>query len=138
MSWIPFGAKPAGIVLSVNELTSLKLPSYMSTLLFALSAANRKFPEALLVIANPVYTAPEFVAAMMALLGSDCGAHPLMVPSRVAKRKIEAHPCTWNSFEPFHTIPVGEPAPEPLAEGISTSKGILLPPPVYSVDQPEP
>src|SRR5258708_9223137 len=77
----------------------------------------------------------------MALLGSDWGAHPLIVPSKVAKMKIDAHPLTWNSFgfdEPFQTIPVGDPTPEPFAVGISTSRGTLAPPPVYGVDQPEP
>src|ERR1700676_1878112 len=96
---MPNGEKPAGIVESVNELTRVKFPSYMSTLLFAVSGANRKFPVALLVIAKPVYTAPELelFTAMIAWFGFDCAAHPLIVPSSVANRKIDAQPCPWNS-----------------------------------------
>ena len=37
----------------------------------------------------------------------DCGAHPLMVPSNVAKMKNADHPCTGNSPVPLKTIPVG-------------------------------
>jgi hypothetical protein len=59
--------------------------------LFALSAAKRKFSEALLVIAKPVYTAlePELSTAIMVSFRATCGAHPLMVPSSVANRKID-------------------------------------------------
>jgi hypothetical protein len=46
------------------------------------------------VVAKPVYTAPGFVTAMIAVLGFDCGAQPLMVPSSVANRKNAGHPCT--------------------------------------------
>src|SRR6476620_12632125 len=104
----------------------------MSTLLFAWSVAKRKFALALLVIAKPVYTAPDFelFTAIIALLRSDCGAHPLMVPSRVANRKIDADPCTLNSFgsgELLNTMPVGEPGFAPLAVGISTTKPCLTP-----------
>src|SRR4029077_16017869 len=107
----------------------------MSTLLFAWSAAKRKFALALLVIAKPVYTAPDFELStgIIALLRSDCGPHPLMVPSRVANRKIDAHPCTWNSVasgEPLNTTPVGDPGPAPFAVGISTSRPCLPPPPL--------
>src|ERR1035438_5338179 len=131
-SRIPNRGNPAGIVGSVKELTRLKFASYISTLLFQLSAANRKFPDALLVIASPVYTAPEpeLFTAMMAEFGFDCGAHPLIVPSSVANRKIEAHPCTWNSCDPLYTIPVGEPAPCPLAGGTVTLNPSFTPAPV--------
>src|ERR1700730_12062529 len=104
---MPNGAKPGGSVLSVNELTRVKVPSYTSTLLLALSAAYRKVPEGLLGMAKPVYTAPGGVlGAMRASLGLDCGAQPLMVPSKVAKMKKAVHPCSWNSDEPLKTIPV--------------------------------
>jgi hypothetical protein len=39
---------------SESDITRLKLPSNISILLLVLSAAYRKFPEALLVIARPV------------------------------------------------------------------------------------
>src|SRR5713101_7653602 len=58
MSRMPNGANPDGSVASVKELTRLKFPSYISTLLFARSAAYKKFPDALFVIAKPVYTDP--------------------------------------------------------------------------------
>src|SRR5215469_6216928 len=54
ISWIPNGAKPAGTVESVNEPVQWKLASYISTLLFALSAANSTFPDVLAVDASPV------------------------------------------------------------------------------------
>src|SRR6476659_2205180 len=99
----------------------------MSTLLFAWSVAKRKFALALLVIAKPVYTAPDFElsTAIIALLRSDCGANRLMVPSRVANRKIDAHPCTWNSVgsgELLNTMPVGEPGPALFSDGTSTTE----------------
>src|ERR1700758_2231754 len=61
-----------------------------------------------------------------------------MVPSSVAKRNLDAHPCTWNSFDPFHTTPVGEPGPFSPAVGINTFKACCsFPWPSYKVDQPE-
>src|ERR1019366_5094396 len=121
---MPNGAKPGGSVLSVNEVTRLKAPSYTSTLLLATSAAYRKFPDGLLVIARPVETAPdaELFTAMIASLGLDCGAHPLMVPSKVANRKNAVHPCTGNSPVPLKQIPVGEPGPAPVSDGTTTCK----------------
>ena len=85
MSWIPNGANPAGIVVSVNDFTRLKFPSYMSTLLLALSAAYNEFPDVWLVMARPVYTAPACRTAISAVLGSKFD-HPLMVPSSVANK----------------------------------------------------
>src|ERR1019366_9870773 len=99
MSWIPKGAKPAGIEGSVNEPARLKLPSKISTLLLAASAANKELPDVLLVIASPVYTAPAVFAPINAVLGSNAD-HPLMVPSRVANRKTEVQLSILNSVEP--------------------------------------
>src|ERR1700722_10780764 len=117
MSRMPNGAKPAGTVLSVKDINRLKLPSNTSTLLFAISAAYNRFPEALFVIANPVYTdgvlLVEVSTAIIAWLRFDWGVHPLMVPSNVANRKIDGHPWTWNSLvvDAFQTMPVGKPGP---------------------------
>src|ERR1700686_722810 len=121
---MPKGVKPAGTVPFVNDLTRLNCPSYTSTLLLATSAAYRKLPEVLLVIAKPVYEAPvdELFTAIMASFGLDCGAHPLMVPSRVAKRKNPVHPPTCNPDDPLKTIPVGDPGPAPEADGITTPR----------------
>jgi hypothetical protein len=96
ISWMPNGAKSAGSDASVNDFTRLKLPSNMSTLLFAMSAAYKWFPEVWLLIAKPVNTEPllALFTATIAWLKFDCGAHPLMVPSDVANRKMDAHPCT--------------------------------------------
>src|SRR5579862_6305849 len=75
---------------------------------------------------------------MIAWLGLDCGAHPLMVPSSVAKRKMAGQPCTLNCCDPLKTIPVGDPVPLPLTGGTTTSRPCLMPLPLYSVDQPLP
>src|SRR5271166_6663459 len=75
---------------------------------------------------------------MIASFGFDCGAHPLMVPSKVANKNMADQPCTWKSADPLKTIPVGEPGPAPLSDGTNTCRPFLTPPPVYSVDQPEP
>jgi hypothetical protein len=55
-----------------------------------------------------VYEAPnsELFTAMIAWLGFNCGAHPLIVPSSVANRKIAGQPCTLNSDDRLKTIPV--------------------------------
>src|SRR3974390_2194046 len=121
---MPKGVNPAATVESVNEFTSLKFPSYISTLLLAESAAKRKFPEAVAVIASPVYTAPEdeLLTMIVAWLRFTCGDHALIVPSSVANRN--------NAFHPWKTIPVGAPAPFPVAEGITTCRDCLTPLPV--------
>src|SRR5438067_3209125 len=98
----------------------------MSTRLFAVSAANKKLPEVLLVTANAVYDAPlfELSTVMAASKSVSPGAHALIVPSRASKIKNVGKPCTWNSpvFDGFHTTPVGSPiGPAPGAGGISTS-----------------
>src|ERR1700722_8773641 len=96
----------------------------MSTLPFAMSAAYRKFPEALFVVASPVYIDlfDELFTAMMAWLKFDFGAHPLIVPSSVANKNADGDPPTGNSpvVELLITIPVGDPGPFSPAVGIST------------------
>jgi hypothetical protein len=63
-----------------------------------MSAANKKFPEALLVMASPVYIAgcgfllAVVSTARVAWLMFDPGVHPLMVPSSVANRKTAGAP----------------------------------------------
>src|SRR5579872_2625880 len=104
----------------------------MSTRLLAASAANRKLPEGLLVIARAVYDAPlfELSTAMAASKSVSPGAHALIVPSRVSKRKNVGQPWTWNSpvCDGFQTTPVGSPiGPAPGAGGISTSSPCLTP-----------
>src|SRR5579864_1485561 len=107
----------------------------MSTLLFALSAANKKLPEAWLVIASPVYTEPAERTAISVELGKNPD-HPLIVPSREAKRNSEVQFSILNSEEPLYTIPVGDPGPVPDEEGTITCRVCGLPLPSYSVDQP--
>src|ERR1700723_2385462 len=109
----------------------------MSTLLFALSAARRTFPDALLEIARPVYEAPGAVTLTMAASRFTCGAQPLIVPSRVANRKTAANPLILTSGDPLNTIPVGVPGPSPPAVGIKTLRGTLVPLASWRVDQPE-
>src|ERR1700679_4064005 len=134
---MPYTAKLDGIELSVNEPTSLKVASKISTLLLAPSAANRKFPEGLLLLARPVYTAPVEGTATTAALGLTPGFQPLMVPSSVAKIKIAGEPLILKSDVPLKTMPVGVPGPSPPAVGIKTFRGTLVPSPWYSVAQPE-
>jgi len=83
-------------------------------------------------MASAVYMAPEaeLSTATMASFGFDCGAHPLMVPSKVAKRKMAGHPCTEKSGEPLKTIPVGWPGPLPDADGTTTFNPFSRPVPV--------
>src|SRR5882762_7686428 len=140
---MPNGANPAGSEESVNDFTKLKVPSYTSTFPFASSAAYKKFPEALFVIASPVYTdfLDELSTARIAWLAFVCGAQPLMVPSSVANRKNVDHPPSWKSEDPLNTIPVGVPGPfNPLGEpgpfpavGISTFSDCIFPRPSYRV-----
>src|ERR1700679_2247278 len=120
---MPYGVKPAVTVGSVNDFTSLKLALKMSTLLFALSAAKRKFPEGLVLIAKPVYDAPVEGTVMMAVFRFTAGFQALIVPSRVAKIKTAAEPFTLKSVEPLKTMPVGVPGPSPPAVGIATLSG---------------
>src|SRR5579862_4152371 len=135
---MPYTPKLDGIELSVNEPTSLKVESKMSTLLLAPSAANKKFPDALLLLVRPVYIAPVEGTATTAELGLTAGFQPLMVPSSVAKIKIADEPLILKSDVPLKTMPVGVPGPSPPAVGMETLRGTLLPSPLYSVDQPEP
>src|ERR1700757_2481842 len=99
----------------------------MSTLLFALSAASRTFPDALLEIAKPVYEAPAVVTLTMAASRFTAGAQPLIVPSRVANRKNVGDPLILKSGDPLNTTPVGVPGPSPPAVGINTLRGTLVP-----------
>src|SRR5713101_3666081 len=108
----------------------------MSTLLLALSAANKEFPEVWLVIANPVYTAPACRTAISVVLGSKPD-HPLMVPSSVANKNTDVQVSILNSVDPLYTIPVGDPAPVPEDGGTTTFKVCTLPLPSYRVDHPE-
>src|ERR1700735_323971 len=135
---MPYGVNPGVTVGSVNDFTSLKLPSKMSTLLFALSAAKRKFPEGLVLTAKPVYDAPVDGTAMMAVSGFTDGFQPLIVPSRVAKMKIAGDPPTLKSEDPLKTMRVEVPGPLPLAAGIATFRGTLAPVVSYSVEKPVP
>ena len=41
------------------------------------------------------------------------GDHPLMLPSKLANRKIDVQFMIWNSDEPLYTMPVGAPRPFP-------------------------
>src|ERR1700745_2821285 len=81
------------------DSTSLKLESNTSILRFCPSSAAYKNSCPLLVaIANPVYVAPAddlsadsvAVLAPVALMPPTAGFHPLIVPSSVAKMKIDA------------------------------------------------
>src|ERR1700735_3274785 len=135
---MPYTPKLDGIELSVNEPTSLKVASKISTLLLAPSAANRKFPEGLLLVARPVYIAPVDGTAITAELGFTAGFQPLMVPSSVAKIKIAGEPLILKSDVPLKTMPVGVPGPSPPAVGMETFRATLVPSPLYNVDQPEP
>src|ERR1017187_312395 len=97
---MPNGAKPAGIVLSVNDFTRLKFPSYTSTLLLALSAAYSEFPEVWLVIASPVYDAPACRTPIKALFGEKLD-QPLIVPSSVANKNTDVQVSILNSVDPL-------------------------------------
>src|ERR1700678_3086852 len=99
----------------------------MSTLLLALSAANRKLSVALAEIAKPVKDAPGVVTSTIAVSGFAAGFQPLMVPSRVAKMKIAGEPLFSSPVEPLATMPVGWPGPLPPAVGIETLSGTLDP-----------
>src|SRR5581483_6448607 len=112
----------------------------MSTLLFALSTANREFPDALLVMASAVYEAPELElsATTIALLRFAPGDHALIVPSSESKIKNAVDPLTLNSEEPLNTRPVGDPTNALAAGGTATTSPCLTPGLLYSVDHPEP
>src|SRR5215472_17429848 len=99
----------------------------MSTLLLALSAASRTFPDALLEMARPVKEAPGAVTLTIAASGFTAGAQPLIVPSRVANRKNVGDPLISKSEDPLNTTPVGVPGPSPPAVGINTLRGTLVP-----------
>src|ERR1700678_1271389 len=99
----------------------------MSTLLLALSAANRKLSVAWVEIANPVKDAPGVVTSTIAVSGFAAGFQPLMVPSRVAKMKIAGEPLTLKPDELLATRPVGVPGPSPPAVGIETLSATLVP-----------
>ena len=67
---------------------------------------------------------------MIASFGFDCGAQPLMVPSKVANKKIAGFPSTAKSGDPLKTIPVGEPGPAPDSDGTTTFRPLAAPLPV--------
>src|ERR1700690_2839148 len=106
-----------------------------------MSAAYKWFPEAVLLIANPVYAAPVGACtkgATSAWLKFDCGAHPLIDPSSAANKNTVCFPRSSNSDDALNTIPVGDPGPFSPAVGINTFRtGFKLPAPSYKVDHPE-
>src|SRR6266849_5851922 len=101
-----------------------------------------KSPELSLVIARPVYTAPELdlSTAIRAWVKSTPGAQPLIVPSSVAKRNIPTPDVTPFETEKdsvgfprvmLKTVPVGAPeAALPGAGGMITVSGTFWPAPL--------
>src|SRR4029079_14409253 len=76
----------------------------------------------------------------MAWVRSTVGFQPLMVPSSVAKMN-NAGPerscaLTTKSGEPLNTIPVREPGPSPVAEGIATTSCCGTPWALQRVESP--
>src|ERR1700677_2609512 len=114
MSWMLPTTKVLGMVLSPNDFTSLKVPLYISILLWVKSAAYKKFPDLWLEIARPKADALllELLTAMMAVEGS-LSDQPWMVPSPVSNKNRDTEPSILNSPDLLYTHPMGDPGPFP-------------------------
>src|SRR5271156_564297 len=130
MFWMPKGANPSGIVLSMNFALSAaaavevdeKVLSHTAILPFRKLVAYRKSPVLLLPIASPLYTGslpvPPFTKSGLGttVTASVIGLRPpcqaAIVPSSVAQMKRAAVSPTRNAIGlPFQTMPEGPGAP---------------------------
>src|ERR1700690_2796131 len=137
MTWMPWGANPAGSFGSVNEPLNevrVKFRSKTSTLPLLKFAAKRKV---LLSRARPLYTAPlaELSKVTTALLAP---VQLAIRPSSVSKMK---DPPPKYPPLPLDTFPVGQPGLQLpfgflVAPGMVTTREFLLPCASYSVDVP--
>src|ERR1700730_14439112 len=121
MTWIPWGANPAGRLGSVNEPVNevgLKLRSRTSTLPLLKFAAKRKV---LLTKARPLYTAPlaELSKATVAVLLAP--VQLATMPSSVSK--INCPPPKEEPL-PLATFPVGQPGLQ-LPFGLWAAPGMV-------------
>src|SRR5271156_1232371 len=156
MFWMPKGANPSGIVLSMNFALSAaaavevdeKVLSHTAILPFRKLVAYRKSPLLLLPIASPLYTGsvpvPPFTKSGLGttVTASVIGLRPpcqaAIVPSSVAQMKSAGaeFPALLPTGKaiglPFQTIPEGTGAPgfvSPAGIGTVTVSGIMLPVP---------
>src|SRR5579862_3748813 len=143
---IPNGASPAGRLLSVNELTSVRFVSYFSTNPLRKLVTNRNtFDELSVARAIPLYTAldPELSTRRIECVGSTFGFQPDTVPSSVDQMNIgepEFVPSVIvNAPVSLPIIPVGAAGfVLPAGGAIVTTNDCTVPEALYNVDTPVP